>query len=52
VLKRIYEALEWLGISPDETRKKRKVWTYRQRKENLYKEYAEQLINTGWALCL
>jgi glutamyl-tRNA synthetase len=38
------EALEWLGISPDETiGKNEKFGPYRQRKENLYIE--NMLIN-------
>ena len=47
----IMEALEWLGISPEETvGKNEKFGPYRQsdRKE-LYKTYADQLINSGWA---
>jgi glutamyl-tRNA synthetase len=45
------EALEWLGI-PDETiGKNEKFGPYRQSERNLYIEYADQLINTGWALC-
>jgi glutamyl-tRNA synthetase len=47
----IMEALEWLGISPDETvGKNEKFGPYRQsdRKE-LYQTYADQLINSGWA---
>lgn len=47
----IFEALEWLGISPDETiGKNEKFGPYRQsERKDLYKQYAEQLINTGWA---
>ena len=47
----IMEALEWLGIAPDETvGKNEKFGPYRQsdRKE-IYKQYADQLINSGWA---
>jgi glutamyl-tRNA synthetase len=47
----ILEALEWLGISPDETiEKNEKFGPYRQsERKPLYREYAAQLINTGWA---
>ncbi|WP_264525813.1 glutamate--tRNA ligase [Flavobacterium sp. N502536] len=47
----IMEALEWLGIAPEETvGKNEKFGPYRQsdRKE-LYQTYASQLINSGWA---
>ena len=47
----IFEALEWLGISPDETiGKNEKFGPYRQsdRKE-MYKQYADELINSGSA---
>jgi glutamyl-tRNA synthetase len=47
----IFEALEWLEISPDETiGKNEKFGPYRQsdRKE-IYKQYADQLINSGSA---
>ncbi|PWB19982.1 glutamate--tRNA ligase [Flavobacterium sp. HTF] len=47
----IMEALEWLGIAPEETvGKNEKFGPYRQsdRKE-LYQTYADQLINSGWA---
>ncbi|MFW0736747.1 glutamate--tRNA ligase [Flavobacterium sp. T12S277] len=47
----IMEALEWLGIAPEETvGKNEKFGPYRQsdRKE-LYQTYANQLINSGWA---
>jgi glutamyl-tRNA synthetase len=47
----IFEALEWLGISPDETiGKNEKFGPYRQsdRKE-IYKQYADGLIQSGWA---
>ncbi|RTY95881.1 glutamate--tRNA ligase [Flavobacterium sp. GT3R68] len=47
----IMEALEWLGISPDETvGKNEKFGPYRQsERKPLYKQYADQLINSGWA---
>jgi glutamyl-tRNA synthetase len=47
----IFEALEWLGISPSETvGKNEKFGPYRQsERKHLYKQYAEQLINSGWA---
>ena len=47
----IFEALEWLGISPDETiGKNEKFGPYRQsERKEMYKQYAEQLINSGWA---
>jgi glutamyl-tRNA synthetase len=50
----IMEALEWLGIPPDETiGKNEKFGPYRQsERKPLYKDYADQLINTGWALFL
>ena len=47
----IFKALEWLGISPDETiGKNEKFGPYRQsdRKE-IYKQYADELIQSGWA---
>ena len=47
----IFEALEWLGIAPDETiGKNEKFGPYRQsdRKE-IYKQYADELINSGSA---
>ena len=47
----IMEALEWLGIAPDETvGKNEKFGPYRQsdRKE-IYQTYADKLINSGWA---
>lgn len=45
----IFESLEWLGISPDETiGKNEKFPPYRQSdRKLLYKEYAQQLIDTG-----
>ncbi|MBU2062566.1 MAG: glutamate--tRNA ligase [Bacteroidetes bacterium] len=47
----IMEALEWLGIAPDETiGKNEKFGPYRQsERKHLYKEYADQLIDSGWA---
>jgi len=47
----ILEALEWLGIAPDETvGKNEKFGPYRQsERKHLYKEYADQLIQSGWA---
>lgn len=47
----IFEALEWLGIAPDETvGKNEKFGPYRQsERKDLYKQYADQLINSGWA---
>jgi len=47
----ILEALEWLGISPDETiGKNEKFGPYRQsERKELYQQYADQLINSGWA---
>jgi glutamyl-tRNA synthetase len=47
----ILEALEWLGIAPSETvGKNEKFGPYRQsERKELYKQYAEQLINSGWA---
>ena len=47
----IMEALEWLGIPPDETiGKNEKFGPYRQsERKPLYKQYADQLINSGWA---
>ncbi|WP_017495756.1 glutamate--tRNA ligase [Flavobacterium sp. WG21] len=47
----IMEALEWLGIAPEETvGKNEKFGPYRQsdRKE-IYQKYADQLIQSGWA---
>lgn len=45
----IFEALEWLGIAPDETIGKNEQFPpYRQSdRKPLYREYAEQLIATG-----
>lgn len=47
----ILEALEWLGISPDETiGKNEKFGPYRQsERKQLYQQYSDQLINSGWA---
>ena len=47
----IFEALEWLGIAPSETiGKDEKFGPYRQsERKELYKKYADQLINSGWA---
>jgi glutamyl-tRNA synthetase len=45
----IMEALEWLGIAPDETiGKNEKFGPYKQsERKHLYKEYADELINSG-----
>ena len=47
----IMEALEWLGISPDETiGKNEKFGPYRQsERKHLYQQYADQLVHSGWA---
>ncbi len=47
----IFEALEWLGIAPDETvNKNEKFGPYRQsERKELYKKYAQELIDSGWA---
>jgi len=47
----IFEALEWLGIAPSETvGKNEKFGPYRQsERKHLYQQYADQLINSGWA---
>ena len=47
----IFEALEWLGIAPDETvGKNEKFGPYRQsERKAMYQKYADQLINSGWA---
>lgn len=47
----IMEALEWLGIAPEETvGKNEKFGPYRQSdRAALYQTYADQLINSGWA---
>ncbi|MBC7749322.1 MAG: glutamate--tRNA ligase, partial [Methylotenera sp.] len=45
----IMEALEWLGIAPDETiGKNEKFGPYRQsERKDLYHQYAAELINSG-----
>jgi glutamyl/glutaminyl-tRNA synthetase len=45
----IMEALEWLGIAPDETvGKNEKFGPYRQsERKQLYKQYVDQLIESG-----
>ncbi len=45
----IMEALEWLGIAPDETiGKNEKFGPYKQsERKHLYKQYADQLIHSG-----
>jgi glutamyl-tRNA synthetase len=47
----IFEALEWLGIAPSETvGNNEKFGPYRQsERKELYKQYADQLIDSGWA---
>lgn len=47
----IFEALEWLGIAPDETiGKNEKYGPYRQsERKAIYKQYADELITKGWA---
>lgn len=47
----IFEALQWLGIVPDETvGKNEKFGPYRQSdRKHLYKEYAMQLVHNGFA---
>ncbi|GAA4051308.1 glutamate--tRNA ligase [Flavobacterium chungnamense] len=47
----IMEAMEWLGIAPSETvGKNEKFGPYRQsERKDLYKQYADQLIASGWA---
>lgn len=47
----IMDALNWLGIAPDETvGKNEKFGPYRQsERKHLYKQYADQLIASGWA---
>jgi len=47
----IMEALEWLGIAPDETvGKNEKFGPYRQSdRKAIYKQYADELIASGWA---
>ena len=45
----IMEALQWLGIAPDETiGKNEKFGPYKQsERKHLYKQYADELINSG-----
>ena len=45
----IMESLEWLGIAPDETiGKNEKFGPYKQsERKHLYKQYADELINSG-----
>jgi len=45
----IFEALEWLGISPSESEEnKKKFGPYKQsERKHLYKQYADQLIASG-----
>ncbi len=45
----IMDALEWLGIAPDETiGKNEKFGPYKQsERKHLYKQYADELINSG-----
>lgn len=45
----IFEALEWLGISPDETiGKNEKFGPYKQsERKHIYREYADQLLESG-----
>jgi glutamyl-tRNA synthetase len=47
----IFEALEWLGIAPDETiGKNEKFGPYKQsERKAIYQQYTEQLINSDWA---
>ncbi len=47
----IFEALEWLGISPDETvGKNEKFGPYRQsERKPMYRKYAEMLLDSGHA---
>jgi glutamyl-tRNA synthetase len=47
----IFKALDWLGISPDETvGKNEKFGPYRQsERQAIYRAYAKQLIENGWA---
>ncbi|VXB37080.1 Glutamate--tRNA ligase [Flavobacterium sp. 9AF] len=47
----IFEALEWLGIAPDETiGKNEKFGPYRQsERKSIYKQYADTLVKNGWA---
>ncbi len=45
----IFEALDWLGIAPSETvGKNERFGPYRQsERKHLYKQYADQLVNSG-----
>ena len=47
----IMDALDWLGISPDETvNKNEKFGPYRQsERKDIYKKYINQLLETGYA---
>lgn len=47
----IFEALDWLGIAPEETvGKNEKFGPYRQsERKEIYKKYADELVNSGWA---
>jgi glutamyl-tRNA synthetase len=47
----IMEALDWLGIAPSETvGTNEKFGPYRQsERKEIYKQYADQLIHSGWA---
>ncbi|MCX6173115.1 MAG: glutamate--tRNA ligase [Flavobacterium sp.] len=47
----IFDALDWLGIAPSETvGKNEKFGPYRQsERKELYKQYADQLLKSGWA---
>ena len=47
----IAEALDWLGIPPDESPKKPGDFgPYRQsERQDVYKEHIDRLIDTGWA---
>ena len=49
--KYIMEALEWLGIAPDETiGKNEQFGPYRQsERKHIYADYAKQLIDSDWA---
>jgi glutamyl-tRNA synthetase len=42
------EALEWLGIPPDETIGKNEIWSLSTKRKKTFIYYADQLINTGW----
>jgi glutamyl-tRNA synthetase len=45
----ILEALEWLGIAPDETIGKTKNLVLTNERKHIYAAYAEELIKNGWA---